>query len=199
MSRPTKPMPSEPLGAFLTREFIAFAKSWPNKKDFGISGLDISFAPNGYPITGRADMLSILFRLALPEEFQPDAEEARLFMLYYRSAPDFVLKLVIHVREKIQNASPHRRHILFSSDHHISPKAIKARLREATDLGTVKAERRKLRKIADKVSVEKKEADEYYHNKLTENLNKPAPWRPKSGRLLYRIVDAKTAEVKAHG
>ena len=177
MSRPTKSMPSEPLGTFLTNEFIAFAKSWPNKKDFDIERLDIVFATNGYPIVGRADMLAILIRFSLPEEFQPDAEDTELFLVYYRSAPDFILKLLAHMREKIQKASPHRKHILFSSDHQVSPKTVKGRLKEATDLGTVKAERRKLRKIAGQINLAKKEAEEYYHKKLTENLRRPAPWR----------------------
>ena len=173
MSRPPKQMPSEPLGAYLTHAFMAFARGWPDVKDF--DRLAISFAPNGYPIVGRCDLLSILFRVAsMPEKIESNSEDERMFLVCYRRAPDFVLGLLVHLREKLHKASPHRKYILFSADHQVSPKAVKANLNAATQLDTVKAERRRLRKVCTGVRTKKKEAEKYQHNEITINLNPPA-------------------------
>lgn len=158
MSQNLKPFECEPMGAFLMEEFITFARSWPHKKD--LKKMAIELAPNGYPMVGNAQLLSVLFRCAVfPERLDPASEDARLFAVCYRRAPDFILALLVCLRAKNKqaNATPHRKRILFEQGDN-SPKGVMAGIREVVDYRAIKIERRRLRSVTEKVSRMRRDA-----------------------------------------
>ncbi|HZM06004.1 MAG TPA: hypothetical protein VFC44_23630 [Candidatus Saccharimonadales bacterium] len=167
MSRHAKPIDGDPLRVFLLAEFTTFAKAWTPQKD--LRRLAFSFAANGHPMIGSPTLLDGLFAAAAyPDRLKDRSEESRLFLMAYGRAPDFVLGLLAHLRKKLSNASPHRKHLLFSETFDAGPKAIKSSMKQAVEEGAIKIERQRLRIKAE--SMAKKMDEINNHMGLPEKI-----------------------------
>lgn len=111
MSRPLKKFARGPMSTFLMGEVTKFTLNWKSNKDMGKLGIVISNDEFIVPL-GNPHLFAAICQMAVnPKGINSDEQQA--FFTGYVASPDYVLKLLLHLRNRLSKASPHRKQILF--------------------------------------------------------------------------------------